>query len=273
MQQNNECQSYLERVAHAAPRIVFCQRMDEKSSLWNYERHSHNGLELIYFLDGMLTVRSDGSCLDASIHNVVLHPPGVMHQEFSCAKAHREVIALWVESDASCSLDRSYLVLDKEGVLCGLFKYIYQESCGKQRYSAEIQQQYLTALLLLLARPSEASPQDTLETAMQYIHMNYAESITLQQLSILVSVSPSYLERLFRTHLGTSPMRYLQKVRMDEARKLLRQTTFSIEEIGTSVGIPDASYFWRLFRKWNHLSPGQYRKQILEERDQQNALR
>lgn len=85
-------------------------------------------------------------------------------------------------------------------------------------------------------------------------------NINLDTLASLAAVSPSYLERLFRRHLHTSPMRCLRQIRIQEAKKLLIQSAFSIEDIACRVGIPDASYFWRLFRKETGFSPSEYRR-------------
>lgn len=65
---------------------------------------------------------------------------------------------------------------------------------------------------------------------------------------------------LFRRHLGATPKQCLLSLRMDKAKLLLRSTPLSVSEIGERVGIADALYFSRLFRRRTGVTPREYRK-------------
>jgi transcriptional regulator GlxA family with amidase domain len=67
------------------------------------------------------------------------------------------------------------------------------------------------------------------------------------------------LNRRFKQACGTTPIQYLQALRIEQARKLLETTAFSIEKIINAVGYEDLSSFTRLFKKITGLSPSQYR--------------
>jgi two-component system response regulator YesN len=74
-------------------------------------------------------------------------------------------------------------------------------------------------------------------------------------------VSENYLGRIFQQELGLSPMEYLNRYRIKEAKALLSQTGASITEIAAQVGFDDPAYFSRAFRKQVGFSPRAYRKQ------------
>jgi AraC-like DNA-binding protein len=68
------------------------------------------------------------------------------------------------------------------------------------------------------------------------------------------------MAKLFKQMAGMPPNEYIQSIRLSEARKLLRETDHSIEAVGVQSGYPDIHYFSRMFRKYEGISPREYRK-------------
>lgn len=77
-----------------------------------------------------------------------------------------------------------------------------------------------------------------------------------------VYISPYYLSHLFREELNITFLEYLTMVRMEEAKKLLKDTSLSIVAIASQVGYEDASYFSKVFKRYVGISPAQYRKNL-----------
>jgi AraC family transcriptional regulator len=88
-----------------------------------------------------------------------------------------------------------------------------------------------------------------------------AEDFNLDQLAAQAGVSKFYFTRLFKNAMGVSPSRYLLTLRMDEARRLLRETKRSVVDIALDVGYANPSHFARFFRRETGLSPSDYRQQ------------
>jgi AraC family transcriptional regulator len=88
-----------------------------------------------------------------------------------------------------------------------------------------------------------------------------AEDFNLDQLAVQAGVSKFYFIRLFKNAMGVSPSRYLLTLRMDEARRLLRETKRSVVDIALDVGYANPSHFARFFRRETGLSPSDYRQQ------------
>jgi AraC family transcriptional regulator len=88
-----------------------------------------------------------------------------------------------------------------------------------------------------------------------------SEDLNLDQLAARVGLSEYHFGRLFKRAIGFSPSRYQIDLRMNEARRLLRETSGSIVEIALDVGYPNPSHFAKLFRRENGLTPSEHRRQ------------
>jgi signal transduction histidine kinase/AraC-like DNA-binding protein len=96
--------------------------------------------------------------------------------------------------------------------------------------------------------------------AMAYIHSHYAKPICRTDLARHVALSEDYLTACFRKELGITPIAYLNRYRVHQARQLLTATSKSVTEIALEVGFSDSGYFSRVFRREVGLSPEAYRQ-------------
>lgn len=96
----------------------------------------------------------------------------------------------------------------------------------------------------------------------KHIDERYKEDISLENLAEIVHVSPSYLSKLFRKKTGINISTYLQKVRVEHAKMLLKSSNMKTYEIAEAVGIFDPVYFSRMFKKVTGLKPKEYRAGI-----------
>lgn len=94
----------------------------------------------------------------------------------------------------------------------------------------------------------------------QFVAEHYAESLTLEQASGLAGLSPAYFGTVFKKNTGFTFLEYVSKVRMDQARRLLKETNRTVADICTSVGYSDVRYFTKSFTKYSGLKPNEYRK-------------
>jgi len=88
-----------------------------------------------------------------------------------------------------------------------------------------------------------------------------AEEYDLAQLAARAGLSKFHFQRLFKAAVGVSPSRYHTNLRMNEARRLLRETKRSVIDVALDVGYANPSHFARLFRRETGLSPSDYRRQ------------
>jgi signal transduction histidine kinase/DNA-binding LacI/PurR family transcriptional regulator/AraC-like DNA-binding protein len=107
-------------------------------------------------------------------------------------------------------------------------------------------------------------PQPTsqvVKQALVYLLQNYMHTLSRSEISAAVGVSDDYLSRIFNKEMGLSPWEYLNRYRVLQARRLLRETQESITWIAAQVGYEDPAYFSRVFQKLAGCSPREYRAQ------------
>jgi YesN/AraC family two-component response regulator len=97
--------------------------------------------------------------------------------------------------------------------------------------------------------------------AMAYIHEHYTEQISREELARYVNASEGHLARCFRQETGISPMAYLNRYRVNQAKMLLSTTSQSITAVALAVGFSDNNYFSRVFRQEVGCSPQVYRRE------------
>lgn len=93
-----------------------------------------------------------------------------------------------------------------------------------------------------------------------YLEANYAQSISLTDLSKLVNMSRFHLARLFQKHIGLPPHRYLENVRIRHAEQLLIQGT-PIAETAFATGFSSQAHLTRTFKQCIGTTPGEFRQQ------------
>jgi transcriptional regulator GlxA family with amidase domain len=98
--------------------------------------------------------------------------------------------------------------------------------------------------------------------AQHWLQTHAADPVDFGQLAQQFSMSQRTLNRRFKLATGISPGRYVQYLRLEQARDLLRDSNLSITEIATAVGYPDIGYFSTLFREHMAQSPTAYRKSV-----------
>ena len=97
------------------------------------------------------------------------------------------------------------------------------------------------------------------KNAAEYISRHFSEDISLAVIADELHVNTSYLSTLFRQVTGITFKEYLNRVRVEEAARLLSNTDYSVMEIAVACGYRDQSYFTKVFKKLTGLTPKQYR--------------
>ncbi|MEH7379980.1 bifunctional transcriptional activator/DNA repair enzyme AdaA [Bacillus sp. JJ1533] len=98
-----------------------------------------------------------------------------------------------------------------------------------------------------------------LEDTKRLIKNNYAQNMTLHEISSRVGVSRFHLNRIFKERTGYTPRIYLEKIRVNEAKELLLTTNLNSTEVGYQIGYQSVSSFYNAFKRNTGLSPSQFR--------------
>ncbi len=99
-----------------------------------------------------------------------------------------------------------------------------------------------------------------MEKTLQYINTSYMEKISLDEASSRAALSPTYFSRIFKQEMGCSFTTYINRIRVDRAKILLKNTNSTLIEIAGMVGFDDQSYFSKIFKQVTGWAPGKFRE-------------
>jgi len=111
---------------------------------------------------------------------------------------------------------------------------------------------------------SEIKPKSKFELiseATEYIHEHFTENITVEFLSKMSMVSDTYFRKLFFMHFKTTPVKYINKLKLEYAKELLYSDYYTIEEVSEKCGFNNINYFSTFIKKQTGMSPSQISKQ------------
>lgn len=129
-----------------------------------------------------------------------------------------------------------------------------------RRTQAERKPSSIPAQLPRETRYLQRTPLNTrLNLAVAYVSKNFARAISESAVAALCQSSPSRFCREFRAAYGVTFVEYLSSFRVMEAKRLMANPRMSVADIAAAVGFNDPSYFSRLFRKQEGVSPSEYR--------------
>jgi len=104
---------------------------------------------------------------------------------------------------------------------------------------------------------------DAILTVQQWLEIHFSEALTLDQLAARALMSLRTFKRRFKEATGVTPLSYIQQLRMEQGRELLKHSNKTIAEISWRVGYEDPGHFNRLFKREYGQSPAQWRKQTI----------
>lgn len=137
----------------------------------------------------------------------------------------------------------------------------------RENHNATWRCHYMLSSLLLevsteaqeAARPIYDNTPAKILNVIEYIRINYDKPLLVEELSDKFNYSPTYLTKMFKQYTGYPLITYINKTRISIAKNLLCITGHSIVRIAAQCGFQNEKYFMRLFKKYEGITPTQYR--------------
>lgn len=126
----------------------------------------------------------------------------------------------------------------------------------------DLKQYYLQFFLnisAMLKTRSVYAVDDTITKVKIYIERNYQKNLTQEFISYLFYLNRSYLSYLFKERTGEKFINYLNQVRIQKSKELLKDPERKLYQIAKAVGYDNVKYFFRVFKKYTNMTPEQYR--------------
>lgn len=245
-------------------------------------QHSHEFIEIAYVVRGRgVHVAEDGPMAVAPGH-VFIIVPGMQHAYRSSLEDPMEVVnvlcgeRLWEDA---CRLAGIEWVRDHLGPplpfrqVSAVNRWIVEDDIsvllrelGERRVGFEtVAQARLCELLAVLHRDwreGVSAPTGSIIDCLAYVRQHAHESLTINQLARMASMSRAAFTAQFRKATGTSLIAYRNAIRVERAQTLLKETDMPISSVAQEVGFVDAASFYRVFRMATGLSPQGYRRSV-----------
>lgn len=256
----------------------------------------HDFWEMVYVDSGDINAVSDGLGRTLSQGQVIFHRPMEVHAHISnrISPNNMLVVAFTTHSPAMEFFDKKIFTLGKtEKTLLSLFtkearlalggsipgEYKNKDALNFRNApfgSFQLLECYLTELLLVLRRGGEEAvstpKQETAsrqlghssitELIIAYLEENVSAPLTLSDICAKFYMGKSHLCKLFEEHVGDSPIDYFAKLKIKEAKRLLRMEDSTVSRISDYLGYSSIHNFSRAFKRATGISPREYKKKI-----------
>lgn len=148
------------------------------------------------------------------------------------------------------------------GLLDRIIHELGRRERGFQFVATALFMQLVATLSRLYSRSDSRAAHELLdlENLIAYLETRLDEPLRLEDLAARSHISVSTLLRRFKKATGLTPIDFLVRLRLEKARRMLRETRMPITEISYQTGFSDSNYFARQFRKNIGMSPGEYRR-------------
>ncbi|OPH49053.1 hypothetical protein BC351_37715 [Paenibacillus ferrarius] len=236
-------------------------------------REGYKGFQWIQCFDGQGMLEIEGITIPISKGQGMLLYPGVPHRYYPLVEPWT---VQWVEFNGnfadpllqSLNFPKSLvLYITKPDILLAKFNEMNSLYSLRTSMSSYDGSHLLYGLLLDLFRYTSTSDTrsnheqyEHLKPVIDYIENHYDQQLTLQNLADQLAVTPHYLCVLFQKTLGTRPFEYINRFRIRKAKEFLQQSpALEIKAISCKVGFESPSYFIKLFKKNEGITPKQFR--------------
>ena len=263
--------------AEEAAQPFFCSEVGDfyARSQFSTARSDKNSFIVFYTLGGAGVVRQGGQ-------EVTLHKGQALlmdcrsPQSYGTAPGRNHWYHLWAHVDGGgVSMAAAQLGLPRLAAVDVplsrvqphfdvLFDLLGKESIANRARTGAAVHALLAELVVSSLEPQGPSSADPVHMVCDYVSHHYAEDLSLESLSQLAAVSPSYLIRLFKRQMGTTPHDYLLRYRISRAKELLAETTMTSAAIARQVGFNSESNFSYRFSRMVGQSPRAYRQSAPE---------
>lgn len=247
--------------------------------------HRHEAYELYLFLRGNVNFYIENSCYHLAPGDLLVIHPEEMHRSFSLDELEYERITINLQKSLLQRLSSPATHLSecfdyrpkgkgnilhlKEAELEQFLQWTgeLEEALASDAYGADIKAHCCLAQLLILTNtvfqnasftPADIMP-ELVRATMDYIEMNLAQEITLEQLAGIFHLNSTYISRQFKKHTGLTLRAYIVDRRILFAKSLLSEG-LSITEACYQSGFNDYANFIRSFTKITGISPGKFAK-------------
>ena len=269
--------------------LISIERLEEKAEISMSESHLHDYYEIYYLSSGKRRFFINHTLYDIDTGDVILVNRGDIHRtqvstsgesytrhliHFSQELVNMVDPLIPASKLLKCfETKKIHIAAPSMHSFNSLLHKLENESKFEDEYNKELCLIHFMEFMINLNKNSTQSTlkftedldeyEDRIQNVCRYICNYYNRPITLDEISKIAYMSPTYFSKKFKKVTGFGFNEYLNSVRVKMAMNMLVETRYSITEIAMYCGYQDSNYFGDVFRKLTGMSPSAYRKQHL----------
>ena len=253
--------------------------------LYNMSLHQHKEWELIRILEGATQIQIDEQAYNAKQGDILVIPDGSLHgflhtecvyecltfdlyELFHNMNYINKFLLPFYQKQYSPQILFPNYQEDIYPIVSEIMSAFYSSNSGLCELTSIINIGRLFTTILQKNSYTECSDShieipihfDQLKPVLEYIEKHYSEKLTISELAAIFPMNNRYFYDSFKTIMHQTPMEYVNYYRIEQAKLMLSSTNKSILEIGLECGFCDSSHFLKIFKKYNHMTPKEYRK-------------
>ena len=267
-------------------KLLYVCKADKKQTVIPSVLHSHeNCLEMVYIYEGKGRHMIDHQFYATEKGDLLIYNRGILHDECANPDVGMGVYNCGITGLRLPGLPPNTLIPNHvmpvlhcgeyQKSICDLFDLMHKQVSEQYARAENTAFYILHALLNMVLHQIPLSEQTTTAIGEKnlslyikhYIDNHYLEIDKLEDLRDNLHISLSYLSFLVKKETGLSPMQYVMRRKIGKAQSLLITTDYNITKIAALVGYDKVSHFNELFKRNVKMSPGQYRRYSIGDKD------
>lgn len=234
--------------------------------------HWHENIEILYFTDGECIVVNGNQEIPVKKDDIIIINSEAIHGiRFHNKFADYILVHLdhtFCESMGFNTSDVHFIKKIRDKKIAELITHALSEQEKHQEYYQESVKLTLLSVLLVLFRNyivKDAKEDKTnnkvklTKKIIKYVNKHFDETVAIEEIESYCRYSRFYISRAFKEITGITIMAYLNNIRIENAKSLLQNSNLSISEIAENCGFVSQSYFGKVFRKSENMSPLEYK--------------
>ncbi|MCR5214290.1 MAG: AraC family transcriptional regulator [Eubacterium sp.] len=268
------------RTSDTAIDRIYINSLTRNANFKTLPNHFHNYYELYYVKQGNCTLHIDSLILNMKAGNMIIIPPNLNHfviYNTQCTRVniyfnHMDIydngkpfISTFEErflQTQAVHIPSTYVSTVNKTITEMLAEDKLDDTSTKTMMQLKFRELliYINRFGLILSDQSNDISDPAILSIVKYISANYNQPLTLEYISEMAGLSPSYFSKKFHQVTGAGLKEFIIDTRLRHAATELLSTDHNITEVAFNTGFSDSNYFKDAFKKKYKLSPREYRK-------------